>query len=499
MATRRAQDSDDLLFARLVLHYKLLDQQRLNQAIREHRDAPAGRRLADSLVHAGLLTAKQVEQLQNVQRTVQQKQRAQQQPGGANQTPPTPIQAQTATTPAAGARASAGEQPPAAGARASAGEQPAANPAPTAAGAAPDGYQQSRSAASSSTAVALERVLRDALAAGASDVHIHAGAPLRLRLHGQMVDQGSEPLTPEATRDMVYPALSDAQRQELERTGQLDFAYAMPGEGRFRANAYKQQRGVDIVLRAISAAPPSLEELGFPSSLAELVDWHQGMVLVTGPAGCGKSSTMAALLDIINAQRSDHIITIEEPIEYIHPSKSCVVNQRQVGKHTESFSRALRAALREDPDVIGIGELRDLETISLALSAAETGHFVLGTLHTNNAIRTINRLLGVFPPNQQAQIRAMVSESLKAIISQRLLPRQDGQGRVPALEILVVNKAVSNLIRENKTFQIRSILQTGSAQGMRLLDNSLHELVRDGTISQEAARLQAEDPNRFAG
>jgi twitching motility protein PilT len=278
----------------------------------------------------------------------------------------------------------------------------------------------------------------------------------------------------------------------------VDFAYTLPGVGRFRSNAYRQQRGLDAVFRAIPPIPPTLEQLGLPASLSRFANFHQGMVLLTGPAGCGKSSTLAALVNIINQERHDHIITIEDPIEYIHASKGCVVNQRQVGPHTGSFARALRAALREDPDIIAIGELRDLETISLALTAAETGHLVLATLHTNNAIRTVNRILGVFPPNQQEQIRTMVSESLRAVVSQRLVTRADGNGRVPALEVLVANKAVGNLIRENKTFQIRSVLQTGAAHGMCLLDASLADLVKNRIITREEALKHADEPQRFA-
>jgi twitching motility protein PilT len=278
----------------------------------------------------------------------------------------------------------------------------------------------------------------------------------------------------------------------------VDFAYTLPGVGRFRSNAYRQQRGIDATFRAIPSRPPSLEELGLPTSLARFANFHQGMVLLTGPAGCGKSSTLAALLNIINEERRDHIITIEDPIEYVHSSKRCVVNQRQVGPHTGSFARALRAALREDPDIIAIGELRDLETISLALTAAETGHLVLATLHTNNALRTVNRILGVFPPSQQEQIRTMVAESLRAVVSQRLAIRADVKGRVPALEILVANRAVGNLIRENKTFQIRSVLQTGASLGMCLLDSSLSELVRTGIIRREEALRHAEDPQKIA-
>jgi twitching motility protein PilT len=251
---------------------------------------------------------------------------------------------------------------------------------------------------------------------------------------------------------------------------------------------------VDGVFRFIPNEPPSLESLGLPTSIAKFINYHQGMVLCTGPAGCGKSSTLAALVDLINEERREHILTIEDPIEYLHVSKRCLVNQRSVNRHTESFARALRAALREDPDVIVIGELRDLETISLALSAAETGHLVLATLHTNNAIRTVNRMIGAFPADQQGQIRTMMSESLRAIVSQRLMPRADGQGRIAAVEKLVVTKAVGNLIRENKTFQIHSILQTGAAQGMCLLDDSIKQHLRSGAITKEVAGENCENP-----
>jgi twitching motility protein PilT len=298
---------------------------------------------------------------------------------------------------------------------------------------------------------------------------------------------------------MLTDALDDAQWELLSKHGQVDLAYELEGVGRFRGNVYRQQRGLDGTFRLISPRPPTLEELGLPATLARFTGYHQGMVLITGPAGCGKSATMAALLDMVNESRDEHIITVEDPIEVVHPSKSCLVNQRQVGPHTETFARALRAALREDPDIIGIGELRDLETISLALTAAETGHFVLATLHTNSAMRTINRLIGVFPPNQQSQIRTMVSESLRAVISQRLARKADGSGRVPALEVMVVNQAVGNLIRENKTVQIHSILQTGATHGMCLLDESLTKLVADKTITKEEALRHCDDPRRFGG
>ena len=344
----------------------------------------------------------------------------------------------------------------------------------------------------------LDAILEHAVRRKASDVHIHSGAPLRLRINGRLQEIEEETLGADLATAIVHEILTPEQRAALDTHGQVDFAYTLAGQGRFRSNAYRQQRGVDAVFRAIPPEPPTLASLGLPESLARFAGYHQGMVLITGPAGCGKSSTLAAMIDILNRERQDHIVTIEDPIEVLHRSQRCVVNQRQVGRHTGSFARALRAALREDPDIIAIGELRDLETISLALTAAETGHLVLATLHTSNAVRTINRILGVFPPSQQEQIKTMVSESLRAVISQRLVPRADDSGRVAALEVLVCTKAVGNLIRENKTFQIRSILQTGSAHGMCLLDTSLADLVKNKVITREEAARQADEPQKFA-
>jgi twitching motility protein PilT len=349
-----------------------------------------------------------------------------------------------------------------------------------------------------SAARRLDTLLEYAVARNASDIHVHSAAPLKMRINGRFQEIEVEPLDRALATEMIREVLTPEQQAAIEAHGQVDFAYTLPGLGRFRSNAYRQQRGLDAVFRAIPPEPPTLASLGLPESLARFANFHQGMVLITGPAGCGKSSTLAAMINIINQDRRDHIITVEDPIEYLHRSQQCVVNQRQVGRHTGTFARALRAALREDPDIIALGELRDLETISLALTAAETGHLVLATLHTSNAIRTINRILGVFPPEQQEQIKTMVSESLRAVVSQRLVPRADGNGRVPALEVLVCTKAVGNLIRENKTFQIRSILQTGSAQGMCLLDGSLQELVKNKVITREEAMRQADDPQKFA-
>jgi twitching motility protein PilT len=333
----------------------------------------------------------------------------------------------------------------------------------------------------------LSEVLRWAVGLEVSDVHFHCGAPLQFRKFGVLQDVTLEPLSAERIEALTRDLIPEFAVLGLETDGQADFAFEIPGGTRFRVNAYRQQKGLDVVLRVIPATAPNLEDLGLPTSMARLTTHHQGMVLITGPAGCGKTSTLAALVDIINRERREHIITAEDPIEYVHESQGCLVNQRQVGTHSDSFANILRAALREDPDIIVVGELRDSETISLALTAAETGHLVLGTLHTGGAIRTINRLIGSFPPNEQEQVRLMISESLRAVVSQRLAKRADGQGVVPALEIMVVTRAVSNLIREKKVFQIQSILQTQIDKGMLLLERSLDQLVSEGTITREEA------------
>jgi twitching motility protein PilT len=338
----------------------------------------------------------------------------------------------------------------------------------------------------------LESILSVGVAKHASDIHLHAGGALKQRVNGEfvVVDEAIDPMLVER---MVSAALSEEQRIVLARKGELDFCFDLPGVGRFRANAYRQQRGLDAVFRTVPDKPPTLEDLGLPDDLKKYTDYHQGMVLITGPAGCGKSATMAALVNHINENRTEHILTVEDPIEIIHPSKQCLVNQRHAGHHTKSFARALRGALREDPDIIVIGELRDLETISLAMTAAETGHFVLATLHTANAVRTVNRMIGAFPSNEQDQVRAMLSESLRAVLSQRLVPTADGQSRVPALELLVINRAIGNLIRDEKTVQIRSSMQTGKAHGMYLLEQSLNELVAAGKITRDVALELAEE------
>lgn len=348
-----------------------------------------------------------------------------------------------------------------------------------------------------SPGVSLRNLLQQTIELHASDLHVHSGSALRVRLRGKFRSATPAILSSQECESLITGIMNDAQLNTLKETFQVDFAFDIPGVGRFRANVYKQQRGFDAVFRTIKPSPPTLAELGLPEDFSRYTEFHQGLVLFTGPAGCGKSSTMAAMVDMINKSRSDHILTIEDPIEYVYPAGTCNVTQREVGKQTESFAKALRAALREDPDVIVIGELRDIETISLAITAAETGHLVMATLHTSNAIRTINRLLGAFPPNQQSQIRRMLSESLKVVISQRLVQRSDGRGQVAAVEVMINNNAVANLIREDRTFQIKSSMQTGRAQGQRLLDASLATLLKDKVITKNEAISHAEEPKNF--
>ncbi|MCZ6570549.1 MAG: PilT/PilU family type 4a pilus ATPase [Deltaproteobacteria bacterium] len=333
----------------------------------------------------------------------------------------------------------------------------------------------------------LDGALRDAVARGARDLHLRSGQSPRMRVAGTLVAVDGPAPSAEAVEAMLLGALDPEARTEFERDGEADSCYTVEGLGRFRVNIYREQRGIDGVFRHIPMEIPSLDGLGLPQSMAKLTTYHQGLVLITGPTSSGKTSTLACLVDLINEERRDHILSIEDPIEYLHASKRCLVNQRSVKRHTESFGRALRAGLREDPDVIVIGELRDLETISLALTAAETGHLVMATIHTEDTLRTVNRIIGAYPADQQEQVRTMLSESLRAIVSQRLLARADGKGRVAALETLIITKAVANLIRENKVFQISSILQTGARQGMQSFERSIDQLLAAGTITQEEA------------
>lgn len=344
----------------------------------------------------------------------------------------------------------------------------------------------------------LLRALRFAVQHGASDLHVHTGAALIGRGSGRLLPfQGQKGLSPEAIEKAIAQILNDEQWEKLATDGEVDFPLELPKIGRFRANAYRQHRGLDVVFRILPPEPPRLEQLGLPASLSRLVDFRTGMVLCTGPAGCGKSTTLAALLNVVVGSRKDHVLTIENPVEFVYRGGNAIVTQRQVGSHTTSFARALRAALREDPDVIAITELRDRETMGLAMTAAETGHLVMGTLHTNNAGQTIGRIINAFPVEEQGQVRATLSESLRAVVSQRLVPRSDGNGRVVALEVLIVNSAVANMIREEKEYQVGSVMQTGKSQGMLMLDDSLAELLASGTIDKTQARRFAENKERF--
>ncbi len=495
---------EDNLLGRLALHFKLLTRDQLVESLQQQEREGHRRKIGDIWLENGWVTRQRFDQLLRAQRDYEERQRAQAAPPAAPTAAPpgTPPAASTAPAPPAHreaarpALAPLAEGPPASLelVRTEAAAEPAPSPQATPAPPTPTAAAARPAAAPRG---AMAQLLAFAAEQRASDLHVHAGMPVRLRIHGDFRPLPGAALSPQETQQLLTEILTPAQRDAVERQGQVDFAYTLPQVGRFRANVYRQQRGLDGVFRVIPAEPPRLSDLGLPLDLARFANYHQGLVLITGPTGSGKSSTLAALVRIVNEERREHIITIEDPVEFVHRPIRCVVNQRQAGIHTRSFSRALRAALREDPDVIVIGELRDLETISLALTAAETGHLVLATLHTQNAINTVNRLIGVFPAEQQSQIRTMVSESLRVITSQRLVPRADGQGRVPALEVLVANKACSNLIRENKTFQLRSVLQTGGAQGMRSLDLSLEDLVKQGLIRRDEAAQHAEDPKRF--
>ncbi len=332
----------------------------------------------------------------------------------------------------------------------------------------------------------------------ASDLHISAGSKPKIRKHGELEEVlGCPELPNEYAQKLLLSIINDEQRKLFFENKELDFAYEFGDIARFRVNYFFQKRGISGVFRAIPKDIPSFDELNLPKSLLKINNMSRGLVLVTGPTGSGKSTTLASLIDYINKNRKDHILTIEDPIEFVHQSKGCMISQREIGKHTNSFATALRAAMREDPDVILVGEMRDLETIELAITAAETGHLVFGTLHTSSAAKTVDRIIDAFPAGQQAQIRVMLSESLKAVIAQQLLKRIDKPGRIAAMEILFVNMAVANLIREGKTFQIPSIIQTGKAEGMQLIDQMIMEYLMQKIISAEEAFLKANDKKSF--
>ncbi|MDX6379998.1 MAG: twitching motility protein PilT [Rubrobacteraceae bacterium] len=348
----------------------------------------------------------------------------------------------------------------------------------------------------------LNDYLFDAIQTGASDLHITVGLPPMIRVHGKVQPLNYPPLTPNMTREMIYDILSNDQRQRFESEWELDFAYTLPRTARFRVNVYFQRGSMGAAFRTIPHEIKGFKELGLPKAIEDMTEKPRGLVLVTGPTGSGKSTTLASMIDKINETRHEHIMSVEDPIEFLHTHKNCIVNQREVNQDTKSFAQALKHVLRQDPDVILVGEMRDLETISLAISAAETGHLVFGTLHTQDAPQTVDRIIDVFPSHQQSQIRTQLANALQGVVTQTLLPRRDGKGRVVACEILVPTPGVRNLIREGKNHQIYSAMQTGSKYGMQTMDAALVELVRKGAISREEAEKRSSNPdelNRLIG
>ncbi len=332
---------------------------------------------------------------------------------------------------------------------------------------------------------------------GASDLHLVSGQPPALRLRGEIERVKYKILDNDDLKAMLYEIAPEDKVKVFEESGDVDFGYEIPGLARYRANFFMQKNGCAAVFREIPSTILTVEKLGLPPVIAKLANLPRGLVLVTGPTGSGKSTTLAAIIDEANRTRKDHIITIEDPIEFVHASQKCIVNHREVGYHTQNFSAALRGALREDPDIILVGELRDLETISLAIEAASTGHLVFGTLHTSSAAKTVDRAIEVFPASQQAQIRSTLADGIRAVVAQTLFKRVDVKGRVAALEILIATPAVRNLVRENKTYQINSMIQTGKKYGMQLLDDAIMELLEKGWISPDDAYNKANDKSRF--
>jgi len=341
-------------------------------------------------------------------------------------------------------------------------------------------------------------LLLDVIARNASDLHLTAGAPPMVRVRGRLTPlEGYPRLSTTDTREIVYSILTNDQRQKFENDWQLDFAYSVPGHARFRVNAYMQRAAIGAAFRLIPATIQSIGDLGLPAATHEFIKKPRGFVLVTGPTGSGKSTSLAAMIDAINSEREEHIMTVEDPIEFLHSHKKCIVNQREIGSDAQTFGAALKGALRQDPDVILVGEMRDLETISTALTAAETGHLVFATLHTQSAPQTIDRIIDVFPAHQQDQVRTQLSVALEGVMTQQLIPTADGSSRVVAAEVLVPTPAVRNLIREGKTHQIPSAMQTGSSVGMQTMDTALATLVRAGQITQRVAEQRSSTPDEL--
>ncbi|MCT4565298.1 MAG: type IV pilus twitching motility protein PilT [Maledivibacter sp.] len=340
----------------------------------------------------------------------------------------------------------------------------------------------------------LEELMKTTSELGASDIHLTVGVPPVMRIYGELKKYGEKPLMPEDTLGLVKQLANDTQIKVLEEQGEIDISYSQSKLGRFRVNIFKQRGSYGIAIRIVALRIPSMEELGLPPIVKELAMRKRGLVLITGPTGSGKSTTLASIIDYINNDRSCHILTLEDPIEYLHKHNKSIVNQREIGNDCKNFAYALRSALRQDPDVILVGEMRDLETISIAITAAETGHLVLSTLHTIGAAKTIDRVIDVFPPYQQQQVRIQLAAVLEGVISQQLLPKNGG-GRIAAMETMIGTTAIRNLIREGKTHQIQTIVQTGSKFGMKTMDMSISELFRRGIISRETALSYGVDRN----
>ena len=346
----------------------------------------------------------------------------------------------------------------------------------------------------------IDRLLEQMPELDASDLHLTVGSAPAYRVRGAIQPaEGAEKVDADTTRQLLYGILTSEQQKQLELNRQLDFAYALPGVARFRVNVFFQRESLGAAFRLVPQEIKTLEELGLPEVLHTLAEKPRGLVLVTGPTGSGKSTTLAAIVDEINSTRSDHILTIEDPIEFIHAHKRCIVNQREIGPDATSFGEALRAALRQDPDVILVGEMRDLETISTALTAAETGHLVFGTLHTQSASSTIDRVIDVFPPSQQQQVRIMIANSLQAVVTQALLPTADGHGRIAALEVLLPDDAVRNLIRQAKVEQLYTVMQTSSSRGMQTMEQALSDLVLRHVVSLDEALAQTTRAEQLLG
>jgi len=344
----------------------------------------------------------------------------------------------------------------------------------------------------------IQELLKFTVDADASDLHISAGSIPMVRVHGQMRKLNLHRFSEKEVEELIFSTMNKSQQVLFKEKLEIDFSTKLSDETRFRVNAFHQVNGLGVAFRVIPNEIKNFDELNLPEILSRLAMRQRGLILVTGPTGSGKSTTLATMVDYINDHRHCHIITIEDPIEFVHYSKNSLINQRELGHDTWSFTAALRSALREDPDVILVGEMRDLETVSLALTAAETGHLVLATLHTSSATKSIDRVIDMFPKEQQSQIRSMLSESLQAVIAQTLLPLKDGGGRVPALEIMIANAAVKNLIREEKTYQIPSVIQSGTKQGMQTLDQSLFNHVMNGLLDRMVAERVADNPKMFA-